>query len=213
MINLRNAPKYFFSTVALSVLLLGLNPFARSAVLVSQPYLASDDSFFSSVVGGFENAESFALPGAVNLTSIVWWGSDADTDDFLVRIGESLGNWTDLSGAIAKTATTDSDSDNRPIFRFKQTLGPGISLTAGIHFLSISHEAEDWYWTVGTLDGSFGQTGNFFGAGQDWFGDDTTELSFQLIGEPRSQTVPVPGTLALLMLGISALWAGRRRLG
>jgi len=211
MINLRNVPKYFFSTVALSVLLLGFNPLARSAVLVSQPYLANGDSFLSSVAGGFENAESFTLPGAVNLTSIVWWGSDADTDDFLVRIGGSLGNWTDLTGTIAKTATTDSDNDSRPIFRFEQTLGSSFSLVAGIHFLSISQEAEDWYWTVGTLDGGFGQTGNFFGAGQDWFDDDTTELSFQLIGERQAQTVSEPGMTVLFLMGVFTFWAVNKR--
>lgn len=213
MINLRNAPKYFFSTVALSMLLFGFNPLATSAVLVSQPYLANSDGFLSSVNGGYENAESFVLLGAVNLTSIVWWGSYAGADDFLVRIGTSLGSWTNLTGTIAKTATSDFDNENRDIFRFEQTLNSVLTLTADTHFLSISQETEEWFWTAGSLDSSFGRLGNFFGVGQDWFSDAAAELSFQLVGERQSQTVPEPGMFALFLMGIFAFWEGRKRLG
>ncbi|SCZ84885.1 hypothetical protein [Nitrosomonas mobilis] len=213
MINLRNAPKYFFSTVALSMLLFGFNPLATSAVLVNQPYLANSDGFLSSVNGGYENAESFVLPGAVNLTSIVWWGSDAGADDFLVRIGTSLGSWTNLAGSIAKTATFDIDNENRDIFRFEQTLDSALTLTADTHFLSISQEAEEWFWTVGSLGSGFGQLGSFFGDSQGWFPDETAELSFQLAGEGQSQSVPEPGMLALFLVGIFAFWEGRKRSG
>lgn len=213
MIDLSHALKHFFFAAILGALLMGFNPLASSAVLVNQSYLANDDGFLSSVGGSSENAESFTLLDAANLTSIVWWGSSAGTNDFLVQIGVSLGNWTSLAGTIVETPTADFDNENRAISRFEQTLNATLSLPAGAHFLSVSQEVEEWYWTVGSIDNDFGQVGNFFGDGQDWFLDDTAELSFQLIGERQSQAASEPGMIALLLMGIFALQMGRRRLG
>lgn len=213
MIDLSHTLQHFFFAAVLGVLLVGFNPLASGAVLVNQSYLADGDGFLSSVGDGSENAESFTLLDTVKLTSIVWWGSNAGTNDFLVRIGVGLGNWTSLAGAIVETPTTDFDNENRAISRFEQTLNAALSLTAGTHFLSVSQEAEEWYWTVGSIDNDFGQVGNFFGDGQDWFPDDTVELSFQLIGERQSQVASEPGMIALLLMGIFTLQMGRRRLG
>lgn len=214
MINSRITLKNFFSAAALIVLLFGFNPFAASAVLVNQPFLSNDESFLSSVNKGFENADSFTLPNAVNLTSIAWWGSDAgitDANDFLVRIGTTLGSWTNLAGVITKSATSDVDNEDREIFRFEQVFTTPISLIADTHFLSISQEAEEWFWTVGSLDTAFGHPGNFFGDGQVWFNDDLAELSFQLLGKLPSSAVPEPGMIVLFLIGILTFGMRRRR--
>lgn len=207
MICLRNTLKRFMSAITLGALLIGFNPLAISAVLVSQPYLADGDSFLSSVSGGFENADSFILPDAVSVTSIVWWGTDANTNDFLVRLGADLGSLSDLSGTITKDTTTDFDSFGRPIFQFEQLLSSVLPLTTGTHLLSISHESEEWYWAAGSLDGGLGVPGSFFGADPEW-DEDLNELSFQLIGERQMESVSEPNILALLMIG--AFFMGRR---
>lgn len=203
--------KHFLASFALCTILLGIHPAAISNPLVSQPYLAGGESYFSSVNSGFENADSFILPNTVSITSVVWWGTDAGTDNFLVRLGSELGNWWDLSGTIAKTATANSDSFDRLIFQYTQQLDISHDLAAGSYFLSISQEEDEWYWTTGALDNALGIAGSFFGAESDWFDDDLNELSFQLIGQHQTQSVPEPGLPALLFVGMMGWIAMRRR--
>ncbi len=213
MINWCTTLKNFFSVAALIALLFGFNPFATSAVLVSQSYLNNSDSFLSSVNGDFENAESFTLPNTANLTSIVWWGTNAGNtgaNDFLVRIGTTLGAWTSLTGVVTRNATSGTDNEDRNIFRFEQAFTTTLPLIADTYFLSISQETEDWFWTAGSLDATFGYSGSFFGADQDWF-DDSTELSFQLVGEWQSSVVPEPSMVALFLIGAFIFLMRRHR--
>lgn len=206
MTDSRPALKRFVYTLALGMLLTGAHTAATAGVLVNQPYLAGGDSFLSTVSGGYENAESFSLPTTETITSIIWWGSDAGLNDFLIRMGSSLGNWSNLFGTVTRTATSGIDSENRPIYQFQQILGNPWQPSAGTYFLSISQEAEEWFWTIGSLDATSGQQGNFFREpGQDWITENVTDLSFRLVAaDQEAPSIPEPGTLVLILAGILA---------
>lgn len=201
MSNLRMKLKHFIVAFSLSGLLFGLNSTTSAEILVDQPYLAGGDSYLSNVAGGFENADSFSVSDTVNITSVMWWGTDAGVGDFLIRLGSSLGNWSSLTGTVNKTATTGSDSDGRLIYQFEQSVAH--SLAAGTYFLSISQEADEWYWTTGVQDSVSGHPGSFWGADQDWFDDDFNDFSFQLTGERQvQQSVPEPSVFVLMLIGM-----------
>ena len=200
MSNLRMTLKHFIVAFSLSGLLFGLNSTASAEILVDQPYLAGGDSYLSKVAGGFENADSFSVSDTVNITSVMWWGTDAGVDGFLIRLGPNLGSWSSLTGIVTKTATTDSDSDGRPIYEFEQSVAH--SLAAGTYFLSISQEADEWYWTTGVQDSVSGHSGSFW-TDQIWFDDDFNDFSFQLTGERQvQQSVPEPGVFVLMLIGM-----------
>lgn len=215
MMNMRNALKHILPAVMLTGLL-SFSPLAVSDVLVDQPYLSEGDSFFSMVAGGFENAESFTLTADASIATITWWGTDAnDVGGFLIRLGPDLGDWSAVTGSIAKTTTSGFDSEERAIYQFEQTISAGLNLTAGTHFLSISYEAEEWYWTVGSLDSTAGIAGSYFGDSEEWFEDDLNDLSFRLTSANGDENTPIPepGILALMLIGIfmGRVSAGNRK--
>lgn len=200
MSNLRMTLKHFIVAFSLSGLLFGLNSTASAEILVDQLYLVGGDSYLSNVAGGFENADSFTVSDTVNITSVMWWGTDAGVGDFLIRLASSLGSWSSLTGTVSKTATTDSDSEDRLIYQFEQSVAH--SLAAGTYFLSISQEADEWYWTTGVQDSVLGHSGSFW-TDQIWFDDDFNDFSFQLTGERQvQQSVPEPGVFVLMLIGM-----------
>lgn len=203
MNNLCMKLKHFIVAFSLSGLLFGLNSTASAEILVDQPYLAGEVSYLSNVEGGYENADSFSVSDTVNITSVMWWGTDAGVGDFLIRLGSSLGSWSSLTGTVNKTATTDFDSEDRSIYQFEQFLASSLTLTAGDYFLSISHETEDWYWTIGTQDGASGYPGSFWIDEDNRAEDDFNDFSFQLTGERQvQQSVPEPNVFVLMLIGM-----------
>ena len=194
--------------------LIAAAPLASAAVLVSQPFSApGGESFLSTFDGGFINADSFSLGGAVDVSSIAWWGTEAaGGGSFSVRVASSLNGLLSasaLGGTVVSASANAMDSDQRALHRFELTLGSALGLGGGTHYLAIGYEdaSSEWHWTAGNN----GDSVSYYSDAPYWPEDDV-DLSFEVVGE-RRQTVPEPGILALLGLaGIGGLLARRRRL-
>lgn len=195
--------------------LIAAAPFASAAVLVSQPFSNGGDSFSSTFDGGLINADSFTLDGAVDVSSIAWWGTAAaGGTGFSVRIASTLDGLlsaSSLGGSVSNAPTNETDSAQRAIYRFELTLASALGFGAGTHYLAIGYEdqttAPEWAWATGAQ----GDDDSSYWDGSQWVAA-PPDMSLEIIGE-RRQTVPEPGTLALLGLaGLGALLSRRRLL-
>ncbi len=205
--------------------LIATAPMASAAeVLVSQPFKNGGPSYLSDL-GGAVNADSFNLSGSANVSAIAWWGTHVDDQQlggFSVRLAETLDALLDNSSALGGSVSRGDDAVGeddelspdgpRKLHRFQLDLTAPLGSLGGNYYLAIGNETVEWFWATGTegdLKSFYLDTGNP-NLPAAWAEDDTTDMSFEVIGE--RQTVPEPGILALLGLaGIGGLLARRRR--
>jgi PEP-CTERM motif-containing protein len=183
---------------------------AAAAVIYSQDPTPDGDSYFSSIDGGSQNADTFVLAEDVVLNRIGWWGTATSSlDAFEVLIYADDGGTPALtplltaSGVLSQTSTGLADSAGAGIFRYD--LEGAFALLAGTYSLAVGNNGLfEWWWLSAAVDDS-----SFFRVQSDVGWETVTgDLAFRLeTADPVS--VPEPGALALLAFGITTLLAER----
>jgi hypothetical protein len=200
---------------------------ASAAVIYAQAPLDGGTGVFSNYGALGQAADDFALASDQSAVLLRWWGSYRDagsaaSDQFAIRLFDSASaNVAPLfacgdaaaipavpCAGVVSSGTALGDSAGGPVFRFELSLGAPLDLMSGTtYILSITNENPDteWFW----LQSAPGNGGLFRMLDDEDFVQDGPNLSFAL--ESRRQTVPEPGSLALLGIATLALVMGRRR--
>lgn len=189
--------------------------------LVEQPFATGNPSFLVSISGGLESAESFSLGANATVTSISWWAAADVTSGWHVNLASSLTQLADTSNTVAgnvgRGSSVGQDTDGQDVFLFDLVLNSPLSLNSGNYFLYIWNDDTDlvWSWATSTV----GDGHSFFAEydqnfNRTWTSDagqtGASDLSLQVRGE-RQQSIPEPGTLALIGFAGAGLALGRRR--
>ena len=214
-------------------LLLGLSLAggALAGVVFEQSPVGGNDAFPSTSAA--QSADDFLLSVKTDVSALTWWGSSSDSlanlpaDIFRVRISKDDGSghpaivpWVEFTDAPTRSLASPllTDVSGAEVFRYDLAL-PALTLEGGVRFyLSVVNEFDvgdpnaAWYWLLRDDNGA-----NFFRAASTdaWTTDPTGDLSFAIDGKatPPGQSVPAPGTLALLLSGLGMMYvqSGRRR--
>lgn len=192
---------------------------------ISQAPQDQGSTWGSSVSVGVQNAESFTMSGAGTLQQIDWWGIEDEpggnpisAGGFLLRLYDSAaGGTTPIFscgyGVLAcnqapVASSTTLTGDGFPMAKYSVVFASPLSLVAGTYFLSISNEESEWYW-LSSLEGD--GKALYRGSDDDDWLDIEPNLAFAVSGVYADNTVPEPGSLALLGLaGLLAVGAGLR---
>ena len=181
---------------------------------------ASDLDFFGIFS---EMVDDFTLPSTVPVTGINWWGAYTPNDqvgsvpdDFTIRI------FDDLFAVVANVnvgtvSRVDTGLDNfldLSIFAYEATFSP-LVLGPGMYWLSIVNNTvgdlgnERWSWqsteNITGSSGRFRTSSDPIAINATWDGVTGFDFAFAVT------TVPEPGTLALLGIGLAGMGLARRR--
>lgn len=192
---------------------------ANAAVLYSQPTFDQADAIFPNFVGGPENADSFLLGGAVNVSALRWWGSylTADSDNFTLRLfaddsgfpaGGALKEYTGIT--VSRIGSGMQDIGGGEVFQYEYDLPDVVVLSSGTYYLSVMNDTSvsEWLWSVA----SSGDGSSFVrSASSDPWESADSDLAFEVIGTRQTQTVPEPESAALVAMAGACLLLARRR--
>jgi hypothetical protein len=162
-------------------------------------------------------AQSFSLPSAANITSIVMSLNGRypyGPGQFVLQLTNAIGPNTTSSNVFASVTGTYSDQS------LMVTVPLPITLAGGTYYIVLSTSTPPptqafWPMYGSSLPGTFGSIGggfettvaNFaFPPASDWH-TMTTPFEFQVNGSP----VPEPATLLLVASGLTGIWLRRRR--
>lgn len=193
---------------------------AQGAVLYQQAPLIGGLFYVANYsindVSGTQNADSFSVGAGTSITGIRWWGTEAEPQQFVVRLLPStLGasNGSPLFGTVAATDTNQVGFDNVPIFMYELELdSPMVVPDALPRFVSVFLDSTDiWGW-IEDADARGDGVSSFRGQDDaDWvFPLVAPDLAFAILGERQQPPIPEPGILALLAAGGLAGFALRR---
>lgn len=191
-----------------------------SADMVFRQLPGDGNDAFSSISAA-QTADDFLLAANAAVSGLVWWGSYSEDpgtlppDEFFVRVsaGDGTGRpavdpMAEFTQTLTPTLTSLADSLGFAVYRYEMTLPKALPLPGGTaFFLSIVNQFDindpraNWYWLLSDDVGA-----NYFRAGSKdtWATDMTGNFSFAInAGAPTS--APLPGTLSLLLSGLTAL--------
>lgn len=166
-----------------------------------------------------QTGAQFTLADAATINQMTWYGgyteNSAETDSFTMRIfsgGTTLGSplSTVLFGAASRSATGDSVSSfEYTEYVYTSSIFSNINLAAGTYFISLSNDdsgSDTWFWE-GSSSGESSGVASYDGSG--WKNPEIVGLAFQLLNS-QTGSVPEPGSIALLGLGLVGLAVRRR---
>lgn len=161
-----------------------------------------------------QTAAQFTLAGPATINQMTWYGgyteNSAGTDNFTMRIfsgGTTPGSQlsTVLFGAASRSATGISVSSfEYTEYVYTSSIFSNINLAAGTYFISLSNDdsgSDTWFWEGSSSGESFG-VASYDGSG--WKNPEIVGLAFQLLNS-QTGSVPEPGSIALLGLGLAGL--------
>lgn len=158
--------------------------------------------------------DDFELDAAATLTGLRWWGTNlfGAAENFLITLyqdtagvpGASIANF--LSSAVPSSPSPYLFNGFVPLQEYEISM-PDINLMAQTRYwLGVQNVAQGlsgWGWAPSRNAGTSLYNVN----GGSWL-NGTSNVAFQLLGRA---TVPVPGTLLLLLAGLMGVGAVRRR--
>lgn len=191
-----------------------------SVVLSSQGPDTAGDLYVS--VTNTQNAESFNLSSAANITGFRWYGTLAATTDLVVRtFGSGLSpnpdNYTTQTGLSGATLTRSASAvftlGSGPlafdVYEYELTLDSAFASAANQNvYVSIFSQAGDWGWLSSLQGDGLSAVRGANGTAWQLLAPD---LTLTVLGDSVASGVPEPATLALAGLALACAAAARRR--